>query len=63
MQLVVLNHCNQWHEYSSFRLIGVIEEDNLSKAIEDIKKECKYSDEDIETYIDISYTDLNELNI
>ena len=63
MKVYVINHCNAWHEYSSFRLIGVVEENELGGALEQIKKECKYNDEDMQAYIDINEVELNELDI
>lgn len=63
MKVYVINHCNAWHDYSSFKLIGVVEENELDSALERIKKECKYDDEDMEAYIDINEVELNELDI
>lgn len=63
MKVYVINHCNEWHDYSSFRLIGVVEENELDGALEQIKKECDYNDEEMETYIDINEVELNELDI
>lgn len=63
MELYVINHCNEWHEYSSFRLIGVVERDELDGAILQIKKECEYNEDEFNTFIDIQEIELNELDI
>lgn len=63
MKLYVINHCNAWHEYSSFNLIGVVTKTNLKRALNKIKKECNYTKEDMETYIDINEVETNELDI
>ena len=63
MTCYVLNHCNKWHEYASFSLIGVVDEEHLNEAIEKIKAECCYTDEDIDNYIDINGIELNDLDI
>ena len=63
MKVFVINHCNEWHEYSSFKFIGVVDEDNIDFTLSQIKKECDYTDEDMETYIDINEVELNELDI
>ena len=63
MHLYVLYHCNQWHEYSSFRLIGVVDESACYQALKDIQEELDYTDEDMETYIHIDEMELNELDI
>ncbi|MBQ0142038.1 MAG: hypothetical protein KBT06_04440 [Prevotellaceae bacterium] len=61
--MVVINHCNVWHEYSSFRLIGVVEEDKVEEAIEQIKNKLNYSDEDVQNYIDCSTVEVGYLDI
>ena len=63
MTVYIINHCNPWHEYSSFRLIGVVNENELDNALSKIKQECDYNDDDMETYIDVNKVELNELNI
>lgn len=63
MKYYVINHCNEWHEYSSFRLIGVLDENHLEKALRKIKRVLCYSKKDMEDYIDVSHIELNELDI
>ena len=62
-EVYVINHCNAWHEYSSFRLIGVVEEEHLEKALRKIKKAQGYTEEEMEQFIDVSCIILNELDI
>ena len=59
----IVNHCNEWHEFSSFRLIGVFDEGHIKSALNEIQEELDYSDEDMDTYIDINATELNEANV
>jgi len=61
MEVYVLFHCNQWKSYDSYRLIGVVSKTKLQKALKEIKKECAYDDEDMETYIAIEKCDMNNL--
>ena len=63
MTVYVINHCNKWHEYSGFRFIGVVDENELDNALNKIKQECDYDDNDMETYIDVNEVELNELDI
>lgn len=63
MALYVLFHCDEWHTYASFRLIGVVDEAHKDKALKRIKREQGYSDEEMETYIHVSEIDLNDLDI
>lgn len=63
MKVAIINHCNQWHEYSSFRLIGAVPEDDLEDTLKVIQKETEYSDEEMEDYIDVNIIDTNELDI
>ena len=63
MSLAIIYHCNQWQEYSSFRLIGVVEEGFEYDALRKIQQELKYTDDDMQTYIYVQYVDLNELEI
>lgn len=63
MQLAVIYHCNEWQEYSSFRLIGVVDYDSEYDSLQDIQKELGYTDEEMEKYIYVQYVDLNELDI
>ena len=60
MTVYIINSCNEWHEYSSFRLITVVTESNLQKALNLIKKRWKYSDDDMEKYIDVTSTELTD---
>ena len=62
-ELYIIYHCNQWKEYSSFVFIGVVEKDKLQSALAEIKKECKYTDSDMEDYITYNKIKLNELDI
>jgi hypothetical protein len=63
MTLYVLFHCDEWHTYSSFRFIGVVEKEQLQDALNKIKKEQGYSDQDVKDYIHITETYLNDLEI
>lgn len=62
-QVVVLNHCNQWHEYSSFRLIGVVNYDEVEDVLTKIQKKLKYSDQDMVDYIDCQLVTVGDLDI
>lgn len=59
----IINHCDQWHTYESFRFIGVVEEGQLIDALKKIKKECGYDDDDMEKFININEVELNDLDI
>lgn len=61
MTVYILFHCNQWKEWSSMRIIGVVTKTHLKRTLRAIKKECRYSDEDMETYIYTHETTLNDL--
>ena len=61
MTVYVLFHCNEWKEYSSMRIIGVSDKSHLKRTLQAIKKECNYSKEDMETYIYIRETAMNDL--
>lgn len=63
MDVYVIYHCNAWKERSSFRLIGVVQERNVDEAYDVIKKECGYTNEDMETYIYVERVLLNDLDI
>ena len=63
MTLYVLFHCDEWHTYSSFRFIGVVDEAHKDKALRKIKREQGYSKQDMEDYIHITETYLNDLDI
>lgn len=56
MYVYVISHCDQWHSYDSFRLIGVASEDNLDSVLESIQNELNYTDEEMEQYIDVTGT-------
>lgn len=60
MTVYLINHCNAWHEYSSFRLIAVVSGSKLDTTLNKIKKKLKYTDEDMDTYIDIDSVELND---
>ena len=62
-ELYVINHCDIWHTYASFRFIGVVDADNLDKALRKIKREQGYSDQDMEDYINVECVYCNELDI
>ena len=63
MTLHVIYHCNQWHEYSSFRLIGVVEENKLTKSLRKIQNELGYDETDMNDYIHVDEIELNDLDI
>lgn len=56
-------HCNEWQEYSSFRLIGIVEEDELDSALEEIQAETGYTDEEMDKLIFIDHNTIGELDI
>ena len=62
-ELYLIYHCDLWQSRSSFLLIGVVEKDKLQSALAKIKKECEYTDEDMEDYITYNKITLNELDI
>jgi len=61
MTVYVIFHCDAWKMYDSMRLIGVATKTKLDKVLKAIKKKCKYSDEDMETYIYIHETTTNDI--
>lgn len=66
MKVYVLFHCDEWHSYASYRLIGAVSENCLEDAYRKIKEECDYNDEEMETYIateECNMDDLKDLNI
>lgn len=63
MNLYVIYHCNQWHEYGSFRLIGVVDENHLNKALHKIQNELGYDETDMNDFIHVSDIRLNDLDI
>lgn len=66
MLVYVISHCDQWHSYDSFRLIGVASEEKLDSVLAAIQKKCRYTDEDMEDYIDITEAwvdDIENMNI
>ena len=63
MIVYVVFSCNEWHEYSSYRLLGVVEADNLEGVKDFIKKEWGYSDDDFNTYIALEKCQLNKVNL
>jgi len=62
MKAYVLFHCDVWKSYDSYRLIGVVSKTNLKKALNKIKKECNYNEEELKAYVDIKECDMNNLN-
>ena len=63
MKVAIINHCNEWHEYSSFKLIGIVETKDLDKALDKIKKKYKYNDEELNDYVDVEIITIGELDI
>ena len=65
-KIYVLFHCDAWQSYESMRFIGVVTETFLDKTLRKIKKECGYSEEDMEKYIYVEETitnDFKDMNI
>ena len=63
MRYYIINHCNQWHSYDSFRLIGIVDESKLESSLRKIKKELGYDDDCMEKYVDVNEVVLNDLDI
>jgi thioester reductase-like protein len=63
MKVCILYHCNEWKDYSSRKLIGVVKEDELDQALAKIQKECDYSEDDMNMYIDYDTVELGDLDI
>ena len=61
MLVYILFHCDAWQSYDSMRFIGVVTKTHLKKALRKIKKECGYTDDDMEKYIFIRETNTNDL--
>ena len=61
MGVYAIFHCNQWHEYSSMRFIGVASEDKLNDVLEEIQRQLGYSDEDMQDYIHTEYSDVDDV--
>ena len=59
MGIYIILHCDAWKSFASMRLIGVCTKSHLKKVLRAIKKECEYTDEDMETYIYIKESELN----
>ena len=57
----VLFHCDAWQSYASMRFIGVVTEKHLDKTLRKIKRECGYSEEDMEKYVFIREATTNDL--
>lgn len=62
MDIYIIYDCNEWQEYSSFRWICTVDDSMLDKALAEIKKERGYDDEEMEKYIYIMTTELNDLS-
>ena len=62
-KVYVFFHCDIWKSYNSMRFIGVVDEKNYDKAYNKIKREQHYSKQDMEDYIFVKETELNDLNI
>lgn len=63
MNVCVIYHCNEWKEYSSRKLIGVVNENDIASALSKIQKECNYTDEELDQYIDYDTVELGDLDI
>lgn len=61
MEVYVIFHCDQWHTYDSFRLIGVASEENLASVLDVIQNELGYTDEEMDQYIDITSTVVDDV--
>lgn len=61
LHLVVIFHCNEYKEKSSYRLIGVVSENMLNSKLEEIKKDNNYTDEDMDNYIFTESVVLNSI--
>lgn len=62
MEAYVIFHCDAWKSFESMRFIGVATKSRLKKVLRAIKKECEYTDEDMETYIYIRPTQINVIS-
>lgn len=56
-------HCDIWKSYASMRFIGVVDKEHYNIAYTKIKKEMGYTKQDMEDYIYIKETELNDLDI
>jgi hypothetical protein len=63
MRVAILHHCNEWHEYRSFRLIGVVSETYLQKALLKVKQSLDYTDEELARFVDIEFVEINDIDI
>ena len=61
MDVYVLNHCDAWHSYESFRFIGVVDEEHLQECLDAIQDEMDYTEEDMEKFIDLTCVELNDV--
>ena len=57
----VIFHCNQWHEYSSMRLIGVASEEGLRDVLTEIQRQLGYSDQDMDDFIHVECTTVDNI--
>ena len=62
MKAYVIFHCDAWKTWESMRFIGVCTETHLRKVLRAIQKTCKYSDEDLDTYIYVTETTINDIS-
>lgn len=58
----VIFHCNEWHEYSSMRLIGVASEENFTEVMEKIREKLGYSEQDMQDYIYWELADVDDVS-
>ena len=61
VRVYVISHCDQWHNYNSFRLIGVASEENLPSVLDVIQSKLGYTDEEMDQYIDITGTVVDDI--
>ena len=62
-KIYVFFHCDIWKSYSSMRFIGVCDEKNYDKCYQKIKREQGYTEQDMQDYIFVKETEINELDI
>ena len=63
MNIYIFYDCNEWQEYSSFRFICAVDDSAYDRAIKLIKQDRGYTDEEMEKYIYIETTILNEVDL
>lgn len=62
VDVCVISDCDAWHSYESMRVICVVDKTCLQEALDKIKKDHHYSDEDMQDYIHVDGHTLNDLN-